>query len=302
MRKAQQVRFDSLYQRHINALHRQGKAESTIDGYSRALRRITEFFDRVPDRLTQDNLKDYFSSLTRTHSWSTVKIDRNGLQFFYKHVLNKQWHWVDIVKPPQTKVLPDILTLKEIERMINGTRERRYQAFILTAFSMGLRIHEALNLRIGDIDAERMKVHIRLGKGRKDRFVTLPEATLIHLRQYWATHRHPDMIFPAGRTTQQRQTATKTMDRGGLQKSFKAILASIGVHKNATPHTLRHCYGALLVENGVSQRVIQTEMGHDCPKTTALYTQLTDVTQNDSGLLINRMVNRLNIVLATEDE
>jgi Site-specific recombinase XerD len=302
MRKAQQARFDSLYQRHINALRRQGKADNTIDGYSRALRRITEFFDRVPDRLTQDDLKDYFSSLTKTHSWSTVKVDRNGLQFFYKHVLNKHWQWVDIVKPPQKKVLPDILTLKEIERMINGTHERRYQVFILTAFSMGLRIHETLNLRIGDIDAQRMKVHIRLGKGKKDRFVTLPQATLIHLRQYWATHRHPDMIFPAGRNHQERQSATKIMDRGGLQKSFKAILASVGIHKHATPHTLRHCYGALLVENGVTQRAIQTEMGHDCPKTTALYTQLTDVTQKDTDKIINRMVNRLNIVPTTEAE
>ncbi|WP_185234979.1 tyrosine-type recombinase/integrase [Teredinibacter franksiae] len=302
MRKAQQARFGSLYQRHINALRRQGKADNTIDGYSRALRRITEFFDRVPDRLTQDDLKDYFSSLTKTHSWSTVKVDRNGLQFFYKHVLNKHWQWVDIVKPPQKKVLPDILTLKEIERMINGTHERRYQAFILTAFSMGLRIHETLNLRIGDIDAQRMKVHIRLGKGKKDRFVTLPQATLIHLRQYWATHRHPDMIFPAGRNHQERQSATKIMDRGGLQKSFKAILASVGIHKHATPHTLRHCYGALLVENGVTQRAIQTEMGHDCPKTTALYTQLTDVTQKDTDKIINRMVNRLNIVPTTEAE
>ncbi|WP_185234392.1 tyrosine-type recombinase/integrase [Teredinibacter franksiae] len=302
MRKAQQARFGSLYQRHINALRRQGKADNTIDGYSRALRRITEFFDRVPDRLTQDDLKDYFSSLTKTHSWSTVKVDRNGLQFFYKHVLNKHWQWVDIVKPPQKKVLPDILTLKEIERMINGTHERRYQVFILTAFSMGLRIHETLNLRIGDIDAQRMKVHIRLGKGKKDRFVTLPQATLIHLRQYWATHRHPDMIFPAGRNHQERQSATKIMDRGGLQKSFKAILASVGIHKHATPHTLRHCYGALLVENGVTQRAIQTEMGHDCPKTTALYTQLTDVTQKDTDKIINRMVNRLNIVPTTEAE
>lgn len=301
MRKAQQARFESLYQRHINALRRQGKAENTIDGYSRALRRITEFFDRVPDRLTQDDLKDYFSSLTKTHSWSTVKVDRNGLQFFYKHVLNKQWQWVDIVKPPQKTVLPDILTLKEIERMINGTRERRYQAFILTAFSMGLRIHETLNLRIGDVDAQRMKVHIRLGKGKKDRFVTLPEATLIHLRQYWATHRHPNMIFPAGRNHQECQSATKIMDRGGLQKAFKAILTSIGIHKHATPHTLRHCYGALLIENGVNLRAVQTEMGHDCPKTTALYTQLTEVTQKDTDKIINRMVNRLNIVLAEEE-
>ena len=80
----------------------------------RAVRRIAKYFDRCPDRLSVDDLKDYFSSLVQSHSWSTVKLDRNGLQFFYKHVLNKQWDWVNIVKPPQVRSLPDILTPDEI--------------------------------------------------------------------------------------------------------------------------------------------------------------------------------------------
>lgn len=300
MNKAQEKKFNSLYQQHINALHRQGKAATTIDVYSRAVRRITEFYDLCPDRLTQDHLKEYFSSLVKTHSWSTVKVDRNGLQFFYKHILNKDWKWVDIVKPPQTKTLPDILTLKEIERVINGTRELRYQTFILVAFSMGLRIGETLNLKVGDIDAERMKVHIRQGKGKKDRFVTLPQRALSALRQYWSSHRHPSLLFPAGKTAAERHSASRIMDRGGLQKSFKVILADCGIHKLATPHTLRHCYGAHLVECGLNLRSIQHEMGHECPKTTALYTQLTDVTQRNTDKLINRMVNRLNVVLDGE--
>ena len=91
MNKAQQHKFESLYQQHINALRRQGKAASTIDVYARAVRRITEFYDLCPDRLTQAHLKEYFSALVQSHSWSTVKVDRNGLQFFYKHILNKAW-------------------------------------------------------------------------------------------------------------------------------------------------------------------------------------------------------------------
>ena len=138
MNKAQQTKFDLLYQQHVNALRRQGKAENTIDAYSRAVRRITEYYDLCPDRLTQEHLKEYFTALVKSHSWSTVKVDRNGLQFFYKHTLNKEWAWVDIIKPPQKKVLPDILTVKEVERVINGTRELRYQTFILTTYSMGL--------------------------------------------------------------------------------------------------------------------------------------------------------------------
>jgi len=300
MNKAQQTKFDLLYQQHINALQRQGKAAATIDVYSRALRRITKFYDLCPDRLTLDHLKDYFTALVKSHSWSTVKIDRNGLQFFYKHVLNKKWEWVDIVKPPQKKVLPDILTVKEVERVINGTRELRYQTFILTAYSMGLRLGETLNLKVGDIDSERMKVHIRQGKGKKDRFVILPKKTLLALRKYWVTHRHPCLIFPAGKNPEARHYAKDSMDRGGLQKSFKVITKSCGVRKRITVHSLRHCYGAHLVESGLNLRSIQHEMGHECPKTTALYTQLTDVAHQDSNKLINRLVNRLNVTLNGE--
>lgn len=300
MNKAQQKKFNSLYQQHVNALHRQGKAETTIDVYSRAIRRITEFYDRCPDRLTQDHLKDYFTALVKSHSWSTVKVDRNGLQFFYKHVLNKTWAWVDIVKPPQKKVLPDILTVKEVERVINGTRELRYQTFILTAYSMGLRLGEALNLKVCDIDKERMKVHVRQGKGKKDRFVTLPEASLMALRKYWVTHRNPSLLFPAGKTPEIRSSTKDTMDRGGLQKSFKVIVKDCGIRKHVTIHSLRHCYGAHLVEAGLNLRSIQHEMGHESPKTTALYTQLTEVARQQTDKLINRLVNRLHLSLDGE--
>ena len=295
MNTAQHKKFDSLYRKHVSALRRQGKADSTIDVYARAVRRIAEFWDTCPDTLTQEQLEIYFSSLVETHSWSTVKVDRNGLQFFYHHVLNKDWNWVDIVKPPQTRRLPDILTLKEIERLINGTRELRYQTFILTTFSMGLRLGETLALQVGDIDSERRKVHIRQGKGRKDRFVTLPEATLQALRRYWVTHRHPHFLFPRGRAAEERRTASQPMDRSSLQKAFKVILQDCSIRKRVTPHTLRHCYGAHLVEAGINLRAIQQEMGHDCPKTTALYTQLTDVTQAGAEQRINRLVDRLRV-------
>ena len=300
MHKAQQKRYQSLYQDHLNALKRQGKSKATIDAYSRAVRRITAHFDRCPDRLTSNDLKDYFTRLVQSHSWSTVKLDRNGLQFFYKHVLNKQWQWIDIVKPPQVKSLPDILTAEEISLIINSTREARYQAYILTVYSMGLRLSEALNLKVGDIDAKRVRVHIRNGKGRKDRFVTLPELTLHALRKYWSTHRHRSLLFPAGKNPDQRRKAKVPMDKGGLQKSFKAIVQSCNIHKQVSIHSLRHCYGTHLVDEGLHLCAIQKELGHDSPKTTVRYTQLTEPAQQNAADLINTMVNRLSISLDGE--
>jgi integrase/recombinase XerD len=296
MQKAQQKRYESLYRKHLSALKRQGKAPSTIDVYARAVRRACEYFDAPPDTLSQEQLEGYFDSLVSTHSWSTVKVDRNGLQFFYKHILKRDWEWVDIVKPPQSKHLPDVLTLKEIERLINGTRERRYQTFILVTFSMGLRLGEALNIRVSDIDSERMTLHVRQGKGKKDRFVILPQLALEALRTYWASHRNPAWLFPRGRDSGERHRAKQPMDRGGLQKSFKHIVADVGIRKDVTPHTLRHCYGTLLTDAGVGLRSIQEQMGHECPKTTALYTQLSSYSQSDTDRRINGLLSRLRVL------
>ncbi len=147
MNKKDKKTFGQHYQQLLKCLKLQGKADKTIDAYSRALRRVAAYFDRLPETLTPDDLKDYFAALVDTHSWSTVKIDRLGLQFYWRHVLHKDWQWIDIVKPPKIKSIPDILTLVEIERLIAATRVLRYRVFILLTYSMGLCLDEALSLQ-----------------------------------------------------------------------------------------------------------------------------------------------------------
>lgn len=133
------------------------------------MRRITQHYDCCPDQLTTEQLETHFAELVESHSWSTVKVDRNGLQFFYQHVLKRDWTWVNIIKAPKIQSLPDILTLSEVEPLIGATRKLRYRVFLLTTYSMGLRLGETLALEVGDIDAQRKQVHIRRGKGHKDR-------------------------------------------------------------------------------------------------------------------------------------
>src|SRR4030042_6182428 len=188
MHQAQRKRFNELYQRHLRFLKLQGKAQKTIDAYSRAVRRIRDYFDCSPDLLTLDQREAYFSNLVDSHSVSTVKIDRNGLQFFWKHVLERDWQWVNIVKAPRVRSLPDILTTSEVEQLIGATRNLRYRVFLLATYSMGLRLSETLALQVGDIDGQRRLVHIRRGKGHKDRFVPLPDLTYQALRALWCKH------------------------------------------------------------------------------------------------------------------
>jgi len=185
MKKAEDLPCYKQYLRHVKLLKLQGKAQKTIDSYSRAIRRLSQYFDCCPDELTPEQLQNYFADMVKNNSWSMVKIDRLGLQFYWKHILQKDWQWINIVKPPVVKSIPDVLTPSEIERLISHTKKLRYQVYLLTVYSMGLRLQEALSLQVSDIDADRKLVHIRRGKGAKDRMVPLPQLTLKALRNYW---------------------------------------------------------------------------------------------------------------------
>jgi integrase len=234
MEKAEKDRYDQLYERHLRLLKLQGKSQSTIDAYARSVRRITDVYDCCPDHLTTTQLEHYFSALVESHSWSTVKVDRNGLQFFWKHVLKRDWQWINIIKAPRVKSLPDILTLAEVEKLIGATRKLRYRVFLLATYSMGLRLAEALALQVGDIDGERKQVHIRRGKGHKDRFVPLPELTYHALRALWRQHRNPRWLFPNAVGSAERiRSATTHMDRGGAQAAMKAVVNQCGIKKKS---------------------------------------------------------------------
>ena len=181
-------KFNHYYAQHCKHLKLKGLQPKTIDAYSRAIRRIGGYFDGHLDDLSQDQLLDYFHSLLDRLSWSAVKLDLYGLKFFYTHVLNKPWIDIPIIKPPRCTRIPDIVTMAEAQQLFMSTRKLSYRVFYFTIYSMGLRLGEGLNLKVGDIDATRMRVHIRNAKGNKDRLVPLPINTLQVLRQFWALH------------------------------------------------------------------------------------------------------------------
>ena len=234
MNKTETNRFNKLYQRHLRLLRLQGKSQKTIDAYSRAVRRINEYFDCCPDLLTPEQLERYFSKLVESHSWSTVKIDRNGLQFFWKHVLKRDWQWIKMIKAPKVHSLPDILTVGEVEQLIGATRKLRYRTFLLTTYSMGLRLGEALSLQVGDVDGQRKQIHVRRGKGHRDRFVPLPDLTYQALRALWCKHLNPCWLFPNAVGSPERiRSATTHMDRGGAQAAMKAVVTQCGIKKKS---------------------------------------------------------------------
>ena len=157
-----------------------------------------------------------------------------------------------LVKPPKTSRLPDIVTVVQMRRIVASTRVLSYRVFFFTLYSMGLRLGEGLRLRVEDIDADRMQVHIRNAKGNRDRLVPLPVNTLNVLRRFWAVHRHPNWLFPSQHNGLKCvHKATNHRDEGGVQLALRRVVADIGLKKVLSPHSLRHSYATHLIEAGV---------------------------------------------------
>ncbi len=237
--------FNQYYSLHCKHLKLKGLQPKTIEAYTRAIRRIGEYFDYEMNNLSHDQLLDYFHDLLGRLSWSAVKLDLYGLKFFYTYVLGRPWVDIPLIKPPKATRIPDIITIDEVERLITSTRKLSYRVFFFTLYSMGLRLGEGLRLQVGDIDSVRHRVHIRDAKGNKDRLVPLPFQTLDVLRRFWRVHQHPKLLFPnRKRGLNKAYLADSPLDRGGVQTTMVKVVREMGLKKRfplthfaiATPH------------------------------------------------------------------
>lgn len=226
--------FARNYELHLKHLKLKGLQPKTIDAYARAIRRAGDYFDHALENLSETDLLDYFTDLSDSHSWSSVKLDLYGLKFYHQHVLKKPWVAPDLVKPPRTQRIPVVASVEEVDRILEATQVRSYKVLLFTLYSLGLRLGEGLRLTPGDIDAAHMRVHIRNAKGNKDRMVPLPYSTYHVLRDFWARHRNPDLLFPSrvGGAAGAR-LAKNSLDRGGVQSALRAVIADCGLKKRS---------------------------------------------------------------------
>ena len=267
-----------LQQRMREDRQLRGLSERTQEMYVRAVYQLAAHDYTSPARITEEELRDSFLSLknVKHSSRSASTIALCGITFFYEHTLKREWSTLTFVRPPREQKLPAILSREEVRTILAHLKLLRYRVCLTTIYSCGLRLQEGTHLQVPDIDSARMLVHVRCGKGAKDRYVPLPLQTLALLRTYWTTHRHPLWLFPApGRGGQGLSTAAAPMPRNRVQDAFRAALTESGIKKRASVHTLRHSYATHLLEAGINLRLIQDYLGHRSPTTTALYTPLT---------------------------
>lgn len=289
-------KFNSFYELHKKHLKLKGLQPKTIEAYSRAIRRIGEYFDYRMDDLTQEQLLEYFYQLKEKSSWSTVKLDLYGLKFFYLHVLRRNWVDIPIIKSPKVKRIPDIVTVEEAYQIFAATRNLSYRVLFFTLYSMGLRLGEGLRLQTGDIDAERKRVHIRNSKGNKDRLVPLPTNTLNVLRRFWKVHKHPVFLFPnRKRGLKNAHFVDSHLDRSGVQTAMKKVVKELLFKKNISCHSLRHSYATHLLEAGVDLLELQKILGHVSLLTTSKYTHLTSQAAQRAEGHINTLIDKFNI-------
>jgi site-specific recombinase XerD len=253
-----------------------GLSERTQESYLGAVQQLALHFQRSPDLLSEDQLRQYFLYLRNVKRLApnTSNVALNAVKFLFVHTLQRPWPLGDLVRPPIPKKLPIVLSPEEVWRIVEHVRRPHYRVCLSVIYACGLRLLEGVRLQVSQIDSARMQLLIRSGKGNKDRAVPLPERTLTLLRAHWRLHRNPIWLFP-GITPIGQQHASLPMEESGLQKAFRLAVQAAGVSKNATIHSLRHSWATHLLESGVNLRLIQVWMGHTSPTTTAIYTHLT---------------------------
>ena len=282
----------ALRQKMIEDMQLRGFALRTQEAYLLAVRQLARYYNKSPDLVTEEELRQYFLYLKNVKhaARNTCTIALCGIKFFFQHTLGREWKTFDFLRPPHEHKLPVVLSVEEVGRILNCAHHQRYRVCLTLIYACGLRLLEGVRLQVKEIDGERQMLHLHHGKGGKDRYVPLPPACLKMLRRHWQTHRNPVWLFPALRMGRQ---ADQPMNESALQRAFRTALKESGVCKKATVHSLRHSYATHLLEAGVNLRIIQSYLGHASPTTTAIYTHLTSSTHAQTSDKINELVTSL---------
>ena len=262
-----------LRQRMIEDMTIRNLAPTTQKIYLAAVRRFSLYFHCSPDKLSFENVRIYqLHLISRKLQPTTINAIMGGLRFFYKVTMGYTDASSHIPLMRRSYKLPVVLTQDEVTEFLMASPSLKYTALFTTIYASGLRVSEAVALKVSDIDSARMVIHIRDGKGRKDRYVKLPQQLLKLLRLYWKSEHPQEWLFPS------RRSKNRLTSRS-LQRTCRKMAVAAGItNKHVTVHTLRHSFATHLLEDGVDIRIIQHLMGHHHINSTAYYARVaTDI-------------------------
>lgn len=248
-----------------------GLAARTCDAYVRAMAGLVRHYMRSPVDLGPDEINWYQHHLIheRKVSYSTFNIAVCAFHFFYTHTVPVEWSVDRVPYRRKPKRLPVILSRDEVVRILVVVGPLKHRVILMTIYGAGLRLREALGLRVTDIDSGRMTLRVRCGKGAKDRYVPLSPVLLRTLRAYWRAERPAEVLFPGNKPGRSLHPRT-------VQKILEKAAARADIRKEVSIHSLRHAFATHLLEDGAHIRAVQAILGHAKLSTTAVYLHCTE--------------------------
>src|SRR5438034_10605156 len=263
-----------LRKRMLEELQRRNYSPTTIRYYLRVVENFARYFGKRPDRLTQENIREYQVYLLQERKLeaSTVGLHIAALRFFFVKTLRRPYLQLDLPSPKRPKRLPTVLSQEEVARLIESANNLLDYAMLMTLYATGVRRAELSRLKVEDIDSHRMIVHIRQGKGNRDRDVPLTPRLLKTLREYWHWMKPKTYLFP-GMVKNWR--ADKPLTPKCVWSAIQNAAKRAGIKRRVSPHTMRHSFATHLLENGTDLRTIQMLMGHADLRATSVYLHLS---------------------------
>jgi site-specific recombinase XerD len=251
-------------------------SENTIRMYVGEFTHLLTLLKHYPvNNMTPDRLKDYFLYCVNRLKMKERKMNGkiNAIKFYFENVLHQPKLFFDIPRPKKPQTLPKMLSKAEIKKLFQQIENPKHLIILKLTYGMGLRVSEVVRLKIADIDSSRMQILISTAKGKKDRYVNLPESILEHLRDYYKMYKPKKWLFEGQNGGQYSKSSVQSIFRNAMKKA--KIKKSIGVHG------LRHSYATHLLESGADLRFIQELLGHHSIKTTQIYTHVSNTSKKN---------------------
>jgi integrase/recombinase XerD len=257
-----------LRERFIQDLQLRNRAPDTIEAYVQQVTHFARHFHRSPETLGPEEVRQYqLHLLERKVSWSTFNQAVCALRFLYGTTLGRPELLTRLPYGRRPKKLPVVLSQEEVLELLSCVSGRKARLVLTTMYATGLRVREAVSLRVADIDSRSMLILVARGKGNKQRLVPLSRPLLEELRAWWCVHRNPVWLFPGSRPD-------RRLSESSVQRACHAAVAHAGLRSGVTTHTLRHTFATELLEADINLLTIQKILGHASLTTTAIYTHV----------------------------
>lgn len=259
-----------LRQRMIDEMRLRNFAAGTQHNYLHHIEGLANYFKLSPDKLDLEAIREYMVYLIEDRKLSAESVNQfvSAAIFLFLDVLELPWGREQFPRARRRHRLPVVLSQEEAVQFFEHVPGLKYRAILMTCHGAGLRISEAVSLKVSSIDSDRMLIRVEQGKGGKDRYVTLSPRLLELLRAWWRAARPTDWLFPGWRTG-------KHVSAASVQNACREAALRSGLRKRITAHTLRHSFATHLLEGGTDIRVIQVLLGHSRIDTTAHYTAVS---------------------------